>query len=54
MQVDARNRLEMGVGNSFDPQQNIEAGVRYLKYLQTCTKMTAWLWRPTTRDPPPC
>ncbi|HML17995.1 MAG TPA: lytic transglycosylase domain-containing protein [Bryobacteraceae bacterium] len=24
----------LGVSNSFDPQQNIEAGVKYLKYLQ--------------------
>ena len=24
----------LGVGNSFDPAQNIEAGVKYLKYLQ--------------------
>lgn len=24
----------LGVNNSFDPQQNIEAGVKYLKYLQ--------------------
>jgi soluble lytic murein transglycosylase-like protein len=28
----------LGVANSFDPQQNIEAGVRYLKYLQDLYK----------------
>jgi soluble lytic murein transglycosylase-like protein len=28
----------LGVSNSFDPRQNIEAGVRYLKYLQDLYK----------------
>lgn len=28
----------LGVSNSFDPQQNIEAGVKYLKYLQDLYK----------------
>jgi soluble lytic murein transglycosylase-like protein len=28
----------LGVANSFDPQQNIEAGVRYLKYLKDLYK----------------
>jgi len=28
----------LGVTNTFDPQQNIEAGVRYLKYLQDLYK----------------
>jgi soluble lytic murein transglycosylase-like protein len=28
----------MGVSNSFDPQQNIEAGVKYLKYLKDMYK----------------
>lgn len=28
----------LGVSNSFDPQQNIEAGVKYLKYLQSIYK----------------
>ena len=28
----------LGVSNSFDPQQNIEAGVKYLKYLQSVYK----------------
>ncbi len=28
----------LGVSNSFDPEQNIEAGVKYLKYLQSIYK----------------
>jgi len=38
MQLMPGTAWEMGVGNSFDPQQNIEAGVRYLKYLQDLYK----------------
>jgi soluble lytic murein transglycosylase-like protein len=38
MQLMPRTAWEMGVGNSFDPRQNIEAGVRYLKYLQDLYK----------------
>jgi soluble lytic murein transglycosylase-like protein len=29
---------QLGVSNSFDPSQNIEAGVKYLKYLQDLFK----------------
>jgi soluble lytic murein transglycosylase-like protein len=38
MQLMPRTAWEMGAGNSFDPRQNIEAGVRYLKYLQDLYK----------------
>lgn len=34
MQLMPATARELGVENSFDPRQNIEAGVRYLKYLQ--------------------
>jgi len=34
MQLTPRTAAMLGVSNSFDPQQNIEAGVKYLKYLQ--------------------
>ncbi len=35
MQLVPSTARQYGVKNSFDPQQNIEAGVRHLKYLQT-------------------
>lgn len=35
MQLVPSTARRFGVLNSFDPRQNIEAGVRYLKYLQT-------------------
>ncbi len=35
MQLMPGTSAKLGVGNSFDPGQNIEAGVRYLKSLQT-------------------
>jgi soluble lytic murein transglycosylase-like protein len=38
MQLMPRTAWDLGVGNSFDPKQNIEAGVRYLKYLQDLYK----------------
>jgi soluble lytic murein transglycosylase-like protein len=38
MQLMPGTAWQMGVGNSFDPKQNIEAGVRYLKYLQDLYK----------------
>jgi hypothetical protein len=38
MQLMPGTAWKMGVGNSFDPRQNIEAGVRYLKYLQDLYK----------------
>jgi soluble lytic murein transglycosylase-like protein len=34
MQLMPETARSLGVGNSFDPAQNIEAGVKYLKYLQ--------------------
>jgi soluble lytic murein transglycosylase-like protein len=34
MQLMPSTARMLGVANSFDPQQNIEAGVKYLKYLQ--------------------
>lgn len=34
MQLMPPTARQLGVSNSFDPQQNIEAGVKYLKYLQ--------------------
>ena len=34
MQLVPATALRYGVRNSFDPKQNIDAGVRYLKYLQ--------------------
>jgi soluble lytic murein transglycosylase-like protein len=38
MQLMPGTAWKMGVGNSFDPRENIEAGVRYLKYLQDLYK----------------
>ena len=38
MQLMPPTARELGVSNSFDPRQNIEAGVRYLKYLQDLYK----------------
>jgi soluble lytic murein transglycosylase-like protein len=38
MQLTPPTARMLGVTNSFDPQQNIEAGVKYLKYLQTIYK----------------
>jgi soluble lytic murein transglycosylase-like protein len=38
MQLTPATARMLGVGNSFDPQQNIEAGVKYLKYLQSVYK----------------
>jgi hypothetical protein len=38
MQLMPGTSAQLGVGNSFDPGQNIEAGVRYLKSLQTLYK----------------
>jgi hypothetical protein len=35
MQLMPKTARMLGVSNSFDPGQNIEAGVRYLKYLQS-------------------
>jgi soluble lytic murein transglycosylase-like protein len=35
MQLIPATARRFGVKNSFDPRENIEAGVRYLKYLQT-------------------
>jgi soluble lytic murein transglycosylase-like protein len=38
MQLMPPTARDLGVTNSFDPRQNIEAGVRYLKYLQDLYK----------------
>ena len=38
MQLTPPTARNLGVSNSFDPRQNIEAGVRYLKYLQDLYK----------------
>ena len=38
MQLTPATARMLGVSNSFDPQQNIEAGVKYLKYLQSVYK----------------
>jgi soluble lytic murein transglycosylase-like protein len=38
MQLMPPTARDLGVSNSFDPRQNIEAGVRYLKYLQNLYK----------------
>jgi len=38
MQLTPSTARMLGVSNSFDPGQNIEAGVRYLKYLQSLYK----------------
>jgi len=38
MQLTPSTARMLGVGNSFDPQQNIEAGVKYLRYLQNIYK----------------
>jgi soluble lytic murein transglycosylase-like protein len=38
MQLTPSTARMLGVANSFDPQQNIEAGVKYLKYLQSVYK----------------
>jgi soluble lytic murein transglycosylase-like protein len=38
MQLMPPTARNLGVSNSFDPRQNIEAGVRYLKYLQDLYK----------------
>jgi soluble lytic murein transglycosylase-like protein len=38
MQLAPGTARMLGVTNSFDPQQNIEAGVKYLKYLQDLYK----------------
>lgn len=38
MQLMPGTAWQMGVGNNFDPKENIEAGVRYLKYLQDLYK----------------
>ena len=38
MQLTPSTARRLGVSNSFDPQQNIEAGVKYLKYLQSVYK----------------
>ena len=38
MQLTPSTARMLGVSNSFDPEQNIEAGVKYLKYLQDLYK----------------
>jgi soluble lytic murein transglycosylase-like protein len=38
MQLTPSTARMLGVSNSFDPQQNIEAGVKYLKYLKDIYK----------------
>jgi len=38
MQLIPSTARMLGVSNSFDPEQNIEAGVKYLKYLQSVYK----------------
>jgi soluble lytic murein transglycosylase-like protein len=38
MQLMPPTARDLGVSDSFDPRQNIEAGVRYLKYLQNLYK----------------
>ncbi len=38
MQLTPSTARMLGVTNSFDPEQNIEAGVKYLKYLQSVYK----------------
>jgi len=38
MQLTPSTARMLGVSNSFDPEQNIEAGVKYLKYLQSVYK----------------
>jgi soluble lytic murein transglycosylase-like protein len=38
MQLMPPTARDLGVNNRFDPRQNIEAGVRYLKYLQDLYK----------------
>ena len=47
MQLMPATARRFGVTNSFDAQQNIEGGVRYLKFCRTPSRMTVWRLQPT-------
>src|SRR5580692_6758436 len=51
MQLMPTTARQMGVTNSFDPAENIEAGVKLLKHLQDIIRMTVWRLPPTTQGP---
>ena len=48
MQLMPATAQRFGVTDSFDPKQNIEGGVRYLKFRKIRSRTTGWRLRPTT------